>query len=207
MLALVQGQIFLKSLARWSNSCWGGEGHEEHPISGLLWYQERIWNYSVSQPVSLLVCCLIFALLCFLAPFMPRLTPWIVAVAIILLALGLLTIGSILFTWKLYKERSSLRKKEFGSKGKSQCPQRLCVTAPRKVGFRPVWMTYNRKVLDFKILRLEGIINLLKWQVPNIKKTACAPGRVRISLNCHCISDILSQSRGRILLLRSSPKS
>ncbi|KAL1784574.1 butyrophilin subfamily 1 member A1 [Sigmodon hispidus] len=50
------------------------------------------------------------------APFVPRLTPWIVAVTIIILALGILTIGSILFTWRLYKERSKERKSEFGSK-------------------------------------------------------------------------------------------
>ncbi|XP_055464006.1 butyrophilin subfamily 1 member A1 isoform X2 [Psammomys obesus] len=50
------------------------------------------------------------------APFMTRLTPWIAAVAIIILALGFLTVGSIFFTWKLYKERSRERKNEFGSK-------------------------------------------------------------------------------------------
>ncbi|XP_051024376.1 butyrophilin subfamily 1 member A1 [Acomys russatus] len=50
------------------------------------------------------------------APFVPRLTPWIVAVAVTVLALGLLTIGSIFFTWKLYKERSRERKDKFGSK-------------------------------------------------------------------------------------------
>ncbi|EDL86600.1 butyrophilin, subfamily 1, member A1, isoform CRA_b, partial [Rattus norvegicus] len=50
------------------------------------------------------------------APFLPRLTPWIVALAIVILALGFLAIGSIFFTWKLYKERSRERKKEFGSK-------------------------------------------------------------------------------------------
>ncbi|CAO2595486.1 Butyrophilin subfamily 1 member A1 [Lemmus lemmus] len=49
------------------------------------------------------------------APFVPRLTPWIAAVAVIILALGFLTIGSILFTWRLYKERSR-EKSEFGSK-------------------------------------------------------------------------------------------
>uniref|UniRef100_A0A8C2M178 Butyrophilin, subfamily 1, member A1 n=1 Tax=Cricetulus griseus TaxID=10029 RepID=A0A8C2M178_CRIGR len=51
------------------------------------------------------------------APFVPRLTPWIVAVAIIILALGFLTIGSVFFTWRLYKERSRGKKSEFGSKG------------------------------------------------------------------------------------------
>ncbi|EPQ04941.1 Butyrophilin subfamily 1 member A1 [Myotis brandtii] len=49
------------------------------------------------------------------APFFPRLTPWVVAVAVILVVLGVLTIGSIFFTWRLYKERSRRRKDEFSS--------------------------------------------------------------------------------------------
>ncbi|KAF6074043.1 butyrophilin subfamily 1 member A1 [Phyllostomus discolor] len=49
------------------------------------------------------------------APFFPRLTPWMVAVAVILIVLGVLTTGSIFFTWRLYKERSRQRKKEFSS--------------------------------------------------------------------------------------------
>lgn len=53
------------------------------------------------------------------APFFPRLTPWVVAVAVVLVVLGVLTIGSIFFTWKLYKERSRRRKDEFSSTGKS----------------------------------------------------------------------------------------
>lgn len=54
-----------------------------------------------------------------LAPFFPRLTPWMVAVAVVLMVLGLLTIGSIFFTWRLYKERSRQKRHEFSSKGKS----------------------------------------------------------------------------------------
>ncbi|XP_036128233.1 butyrophilin subfamily 1 member A1 [Molossus molossus] len=49
------------------------------------------------------------------APFFPRLTPWMVAVAVILMVLGILTIGSIFFTWRLYKERSRQRKDELNS--------------------------------------------------------------------------------------------
>ncbi|XP_032717568.1 butyrophilin subfamily 1 member A1-like isoform X1 [Lontra canadensis] len=52
------------------------------------------------------------------APFIPRLTPWMVAVAVILMVLGFLTIGSIVCTWRLYKERSRQRKDEFSSKEK-----------------------------------------------------------------------------------------
>ncbi|XP_066208641.1 butyrophilin subfamily 1 member A1 [Saccopteryx leptura] len=49
------------------------------------------------------------------APFFPRLTPWMVAVAVILMVLGILTIGSIFFIWRLYKERSRQRRGEFSS--------------------------------------------------------------------------------------------
>ncbi|XP_006872838.1 PREDICTED: butyrophilin subfamily 1 member A1-like [Chrysochloris asiatica] len=52
------------------------------------------------------------------APFFPRLTPWVVAVAVILMVLGLLTVGSVFFTWRLYSERSRERKNEFSSKEK-----------------------------------------------------------------------------------------
>ncbi|XP_073080187.1 butyrophilin subfamily 1 member A1 isoform X7 [Manis javanica] len=52
------------------------------------------------------------------APFFLKLTPWMVTVAVILMVLGLLTIGSIFFTWRLYKERSRQRKDEFNSKEK-----------------------------------------------------------------------------------------
>ncbi|XP_029800489.1 butyrophilin subfamily 1 member A1 isoform X1 [Suricata suricatta] len=49
------------------------------------------------------------------APFFPRLPPWMVAVAVILMVLGLLTIGSIFCTWRLYRERSIQRRDEFSS--------------------------------------------------------------------------------------------
>ncbi|XP_058141048.1 butyrophilin subfamily 1 member A1 [Dasypus novemcinctus] len=50
------------------------------------------------------------------APFFPRLSPWMVAVAVTLMFLGLLTIGSIFFTWRLYRERSQERKDGFSLK-------------------------------------------------------------------------------------------
>ncbi|EHA99706.1 Butyrophilin subfamily 1 member A1 [Heterocephalus glaber] len=50
------------------------------------------------------------------APFVPRLSPWQVAVAVVLTVLGLLTIGSIVFIWRLYKDRFRERKSEFSSK-------------------------------------------------------------------------------------------
>ncbi|XP_054420794.1 butyrophilin subfamily 1 member A1 [Pteronotus mesoamericanus] len=49
------------------------------------------------------------------APFFPRPTPWMVAVAVILTVLGILTTGSLFFTWRLYKERGRQRKNEFSS--------------------------------------------------------------------------------------------
>ncbi|KAL2791427.1 butyrophilin subfamily 1 member A1 precursor [Daubentonia madagascariensis] len=48
----------------------------------------------------------------------PSLTPWIVAVAVILVVLGLVTIGFIFFTWRLYKERSRERKNALSTKEK-----------------------------------------------------------------------------------------
>ncbi|ELK02675.1 Butyrophilin subfamily 1 member A1 [Pteropus alecto] len=49
------------------------------------------------------------------APFFPRLTPWAVALAVILVVLGILIIGSVFFTWRLYRDRSGQRKGEFSS--------------------------------------------------------------------------------------------
>ncbi|XP_076715735.2 butyrophilin subfamily 1 member A1 [Callospermophilus lateralis] len=49
------------------------------------------------------------------APISPRLTPWMVSVVAILVVLGLLTIGSIFFIWRLYKERSRERRSRFNS--------------------------------------------------------------------------------------------
>ncbi|XP_053458495.1 butyrophilin subfamily 1 member A1 [Nycticebus coucang] len=46
----------------------------------------------------------------------PRLTPWIVAVVVILVVLGLVTTGCIFFTWRLYKERSKERKNALSPK-------------------------------------------------------------------------------------------
>uniref|UniRef100_A0A8C5YPU8 Butyrophilin subfamily 1 member A1 n=1 Tax=Marmota marmota marmota TaxID=9994 RepID=A0A8C5YPU8_MARMA len=44
------------------------------------------------------------------APISPRLTPWMVSVAAILVVLGLLTTGSMLFIWRLYQERPRERR-------------------------------------------------------------------------------------------------
>ncbi|KAM6177524.1 butyrophilin subfamily 1 member A1-like isoform 2-T2 [Erethizon dorsatum] len=52
------------------------------------------------------------------APIVTTLTPWQVAMAVILMVLGLLTIGSIVFIWRLYKDRFREGKSEFSSKEK-----------------------------------------------------------------------------------------
>ncbi|XP_040823546.1 butyrophilin subfamily 1 member A1-like [Ochotona curzoniae] len=52
------------------------------------------------------------------ARFFPRLPLWVVAVAVVLIILGLLTLMSMFFIWRLYKERAQERKKAFGSKEK-----------------------------------------------------------------------------------------
>lgn len=55
-------------------------------------------------------------------PVFPRPTPWIVAVAVIMVVLGILIIGSVFFTWRLYQDRSRQRKGEFSSAGTSLNP-------------------------------------------------------------------------------------
>ncbi|XP_047413870.1 butyrophilin subfamily 1 member A1 isoform X2 [Sciurus carolinensis] len=67
-------------------------------IRNLLLDQEKEVGISIPAPVPL------------------RLNPWMVAVAVILVVLGLLTVGSMVFIWKLYKERSRERKSKFSSK-------------------------------------------------------------------------------------------
>ncbi|XP_055988139.1 butyrophilin subfamily 1 member A1 [Sorex fumeus] len=52
------------------------------------------------------------------APLFPRLTPWMVVTIVVVTVLGLLSIASIFFTWKLYKERRRERKEKFSSKEK-----------------------------------------------------------------------------------------
>lgn len=108
----------------------GHQEHQEHLCPSLVPGENlKLFRFPTNTLFGLLF---VFVLFCLLAPFLPRLTPWIVALAIVILALGFLAIGSIFFTWKLYKERSRERKKEFGSKGKSQCLEGLCVTASRE---------------------------------------------------------------------------
>uniref|UniRef100_A0A8C9PRL4 Butyrophilin subfamily 1 member A1 n=1 Tax=Spermophilus dauricus TaxID=99837 RepID=A0A8C9PRL4_SPEDA len=68
-------------------------------IRNLLLGQEKEVGISIPAPVS------------------PRLTPWMVSVAVILVVLGLLTIGSMFFIWRLYKERSRERRSKFSSTG------------------------------------------------------------------------------------------
>ncbi|XP_004621936.3 butyrophilin subfamily 1 member A1 [Sorex araneus] len=50
------------------------------------------------------------------APLFPRLTSWMVVTIVVVTVLGLLSIASIFFTWRLYKERCRERKEKFSSK-------------------------------------------------------------------------------------------
>ncbi|XP_069349504.1 butyrophilin subfamily 1 member A1 [Eulemur rufifrons] len=52
------------------------------------------------------------------ATSLPSLIPWIVAMAVILVVLGLATIGFVFLTWRLYKERSRERKNALSPKDK-----------------------------------------------------------------------------------------
>ena len=106
----------------------GCQGHPHIPISISFDTREKLKLFSFPDNALLQ-----FVLVCVcLAPLVPRLTPWIVAVAVVILALGFLTIGSIFFTWRLYKERFREQKSEFGSKGKSWCPQGFLSKFPEK---------------------------------------------------------------------------
>ncbi|XP_028632064.1 butyrophilin subfamily 1 member A1 [Grammomys surdaster] len=122
------------------------------------------------------------------ASFMPRLTPWIVAVAIILLALGFLTIGSIFFTWKLYKERSSLRKKEFGSKERLLEELRCKKTALHEVDVtldpdtaHPHLFLYE----DSKSVRLEDSRQILPDRPERFDSWPCVLGRETFTSGSH----------------------
>ncbi|XP_075866641.1 butyrophilin subfamily 1 member A1 isoform X2 [Microcebus murinus] len=72
-------------------------------IQNLLLGQEKEVEISIPD-TSVLTTCL------------RSITPWRVAVAVILTALGLVTIGFIFFTWRLYKERSRERKNALSPK-------------------------------------------------------------------------------------------
>lgn len=125
-----QSQISLKSLVWKNNSCCGGWGlSRASPSLSPLAPEGKLKLFSF--PNNALLQFVSFCFVC-LAPFVPQLTPWIVVVAVVILALGFLTIGSIFFTWRLYKERSREQKSEFGSKGKSQCPQSFFSQLPEK---------------------------------------------------------------------------
>lgn len=122
------------------------------------------------------------------APFLPRLTPWIVAVAIVILALGFLTIGSIFFTWKLYKEKSRERKKEFGSKERLLEELRCKKTALHEVDVtldpdtaHPHLFLYE----DSKSVRLEDSRQILPDRPERFDSWPCVLGRETFTSGSH----------------------
>lgn len=115
-LCFFQPKIFfspLKSLSGiggtvFTSEGMGGRGPDHALFRVPLEPEEEPDLLSVSQQMSFVS-----------APFFPRLIPWVVAVAVTSVVLGVLTIGFMFFTWRLYKERSRRRKGEFSSTGKS----------------------------------------------------------------------------------------
>ncbi|XP_036987690.2 butyrophilin subfamily 1 member A1 [Artibeus jamaicensis] len=122
------------------------------------------------------------------APFFPRLTPWIVAVVIILIVLGLLTAGSIFFIWRLYKERSRQRNNEFSSteklleelKWKKATLHAVDVTLDPDTA-HPHLFLYE----DFKSVRLEDARQRLPEKPERFDSWPCVLGREAFTSGRH----------------------
>ncbi|XP_005354992.1 butyrophilin subfamily 1 member A1 [Microtus ochrogaster] len=114
------------------------------------------------------------------APLVPRLTPWIAAVAVVILTLGFLTIGSVFFTWRLYKERSREQKSESGSKERLLEELRCKKTALHEVDVtldpdtaHPHLFLYE----DSKSVRLEDSRQILPDRPERFDSWPCVLGR------------------------------
>ncbi|KAM5202071.1 butyrophilin subfamily 1 member A1 [Hipposideros larvatus] len=122
------------------------------------------------------------------APFFPRLTPWMLAVAVILMVLGILTIGSIFFTWRLYKERSRQRKSEFSSteelleqlNWKKATVHAVDVTLDPDTA-HPHLFLYE----DFKSVRLEDSRQKLSEKPERFDSWPCVLGREAFTSGTH----------------------
>ncbi|XP_024425969.2 butyrophilin subfamily 1 member A1 [Desmodus rotundus] len=122
------------------------------------------------------------------APFFPRPTPWMVAVAVILIVLGVLTTGTIFFTWRLYKERSRQRKNDFSSteklleklKWKKATLHAVEVTLDPDTA-HPHLFLYE----DFKSVRLEDARQQLPEKPERFDSWPCVLGREAFTAGRH----------------------
>ncbi|KAF6292492.1 butyrophilin subfamily 1 member A1 [Rhinolophus ferrumequinum] len=122
------------------------------------------------------------------APIFPKLTPWMVVVAVILMVLGILTIGSIFFIWRLYKERSSYRKSEFSSTEKL-----LEQLNWKKATLHAVDVTLDPDTAhphlflyeDFKSVRLEDSRQKLPEKPERFDSWPCVLGREAFTSGAH----------------------
>ncbi|XP_006162728.1 butyrophilin subfamily 1 member A1 [Tupaia chinensis] len=118
------------------------------------------------------------------APVRPRLAPWVLAVAVTLVVLGLLTIGSMFFIWRLYKERPRETEKGFGPqerlleelRWKTASLHAVDVTLDPDTA-HPHLFLYE----DAKSVRLEDT----RQRLPEKKKWPCVLGREAFTSGRH----------------------
>ncbi|XP_042841441.1 butyrophilin subfamily 1 member A1 isoform X2 [Panthera tigris] len=115
------------------------------------------------------------------APFFPRLTPWMVAVAVILMVLGLLTIGSVFGTWRLYTERARQRKDEFSSKEQKKATLHAVDVTLDPDTAHPHLFLYE----DSKSVRLEDSRQKLPEKPERFDSWPCVLGRETFTSGRH----------------------
>lgn len=103
-------------------------------------------------------------------PVFPRPTPWIVAVAVIVVVLGILIIGSVFFTWRLYQDRSRQRKGEFSSTGTSLNPGLPGDVLPGEAGAAASGVMVSGRCLTLEFCKAEGTARLPGALIPSMRE-------------------------------------
>lgn len=103
-------------------------------------------------------------------PVFPRPTPWIVAVAVIMVVLGILIIGSVFFTWRLYQDRSRQRKGEFSSTGTSLNPGLPGDVLPGEAGAAASGVMVSGRCLTLEFCKAEGTARLPGALIPSMRE-------------------------------------